>query len=223
VIEALPEVKRLWPVAVVHAPKPLAIGVDPKISKWDPHVLTKVNDVHKLGFKGKGIVIAIIDSGIDYTHPSLGKGFGKGFKVDGGWDFVGDRFDPDNLATMRPDGDPMDCLGHGTHVAGIIASSDPDLPGVAPEASLRSYKVFGCEDGTAEDIMAQALIKAHEEGADIISASLGSTIGFPENIVAATISKVTKMGTLVVGSAGNTGQLGKRSTSVGISPTLSTE
>lgn len=210
-IEALPEVKKLWPIAIIHAAKPLAVGAEPKkISKWDPHVLTKVNEVHKLGFTGKDVVISIIDSGIDYNHPALGGGFGKGFKVEGGWDFVGDKFNPTNLSTIVPDSDPMDCLGHGTHVAGIIASSDKDLPGVAPNARLRVYKVFGCDDGTAEDIMAKAMLKAHEDGADIISASLGSNDGFPENVVAEIITKISANGTFVTGSAGNTGERGKQ-------------
>src|SRR4051812_45393900 len=60
---------------------------------------------------GRGQTIAVIDTGIDYTTPSLGGGFGKNFKVEGGWDFV------DN------DADPMDTVGHGTKVAGVLASS----------------------------------------------------------------------------------------------------
>lgn len=57
-----------------------------------------------------------IDTGIDYNHPVLGKGFGTGYKVAGGYDFVGDNFDGSN--TPQPDNDPLDtCAGHGTHVA----------------------------------------------------------------------------------------------------------
>lgn len=57
-----------------------------------------------------------IDTGTDYKHPALGGGFGRGFKVAGGYDFVGDNYDGSN--TPEPDNDPLDnCAGHGTHVA----------------------------------------------------------------------------------------------------------
>lgn len=186
-IEALPEVKKVWPVGFVYAPKPVAadVGSGPEVGKWDPHVLTKVGDAHKLGYDGSDVVVAVVDSGIDYTHPALGGGFGEGFKVESGWDFVGDEYDTANANVLFPDADPKDCLGHGTHVAGIIASGNEDLPGVAPNARLRAYKVFGCGDGTTEDIIAQAFIRAHEDGADIITASLGSDQGFVKDMVAA--------------------------------------
>lgn len=91
------------------------------------------------GTRGEGITIGILDSGIDYNHPSLGGGFGPGFKVIDGWDFV------DN------DPDPMDEHRHGTHVAGIAAGNnesshnDPEsLPflGIAPDANLVAYRVL---------------------------------------------------------------------------------
>src|SRR5687768_3284508 len=63
---------------------------------------------------GKGQAIAILDTGIDYTHPLLGGDgeFGPGHKVVGGWDFVDD------------DADPMDNFGHGTAVAGVIGAEE---------------------------------------------------------------------------------------------------
>ncbi len=64
-----------------------------------------------LGYTGKGVKIAIIDSGINYNHPDLGGGFGPGKKVVDGYDFV------------NSDADPMDDQGHGTHVAGIAAAN----------------------------------------------------------------------------------------------------
>ncbi|MDY6862697.1 MAG: S8 family serine peptidase, partial [Thermodesulfobacteriota bacterium] len=72
---------------------------------------------------GKGITVAVVDTGIDYRHPDLGGGFGPENKVIGGYDFVNN------------DRNPMDDHGHGTHVAGIIAA-DGKLKGVAPDAKL---------------------------------------------------------------------------------------
>jgi subtilisin family serine protease len=56
------------------------------------HVMTGVDKLHAEGYFGQGIRIGIIDSGIDYTHPSLGGAIGPGNKVIGGYDFVGDAF-----------------------------------------------------------------------------------------------------------------------------------
>lgn len=70
-----------------------------------------------------------IGLGIDYKHPALGGGFGKGYKVVTGYDLVGDKYTGSN--TPVPDSDPLDecgagsgASGHGTHVSGIIAGYD---------------------------------------------------------------------------------------------------
>lgn len=85
----------------------------------------------ELGYNGSGIRIGIIDTGVDYTHPSLnvpgappGGCFGLGCKVAYGYDFVGDDFN--GYTGQIADPDPLDqCDGHGTHVAGIVGG----LPG----------------------------------------------------------------------------------------------
>ena len=83
------------------------------------HAMTRVNKLHEQGITGRGIRIGIIDSGINYFHPSLGGCFGPGCKVAYGFDFVGDAYNGTNEPS--PDSDPNDtCNGHGTHVAGIV-------------------------------------------------------------------------------------------------------
>ncbi len=85
------------------------------------------------GFTGTGQTVVVIDSGIAYTHTALGGGYGDGYRVVGGYDFAeGD----DNPYDDGPLG------AHGTHVAGIIASSDADYPGVAQGVDLVSLRVF---------------------------------------------------------------------------------
>src|SRR5262245_55424618 len=74
------------------------------------------------GVDGTGMTVAVIDTGINYRHEALGGGFGQGHKVVAGYDFT------------RNDGDPFANDQHGTAVAGLIASSDPAHPGVAPGA-----------------------------------------------------------------------------------------
>ncbi|KAI8849745.1 peptidase S8/S53 domain-containing protein [Chytridium lagenaria] len=79
------------------------------------------------------IRVGIIDSGVDYRHPALGGCFGLGCRVRYGFDFTSDL------------SDPMDCTGHGTHVAGLIAArNDPAslVRGVFPDAVIGAYKIF---------------------------------------------------------------------------------
>ncbi|EEB90703.1 hypothetical protein MPER_11053 [Moniliophthora perniciosa FA553] len=57
------------------------------------HVMTGVDKLHAQGITGEGIKIGVIDTGVDYMHPALGGGFGPGFKIAGGYDFVGDDYD----------------------------------------------------------------------------------------------------------------------------------
>lgn len=77
---------------------------------------------------GKGVVVAVFDTGVNYSHPDLGGGFGPGYKVVKGYDFVNN------------DEEPLDDHGQGTHVAGIIAANGV-LKGIAPDATLLAYKI----------------------------------------------------------------------------------
>lgn len=222
-LQDLPDVGRLWPVQLVTIPKQPAAAPnktsgqvakrqndDVQWPDWPnihPHLLTNVDEAHKQGYDGSGVIVAIVDSGVDYNHPALGAGFGPGHKFEGGWDLVGPGYLPGD-SQLNPGPDPKDCMGHGTHVAGILGSSQPERLGVAPNARFRSYKVFGCEDGTGTDIIIAAFIQAFEEGADIISGSLGNDNGFAESPMALVIDKIAEKGVLVVTAAGNSGELG---------------
>ena len=150
--------------------------------------------------RGSGVTIAVIDTGVDYTHPSLGSGFGPDHKVVGGYDFVND------------DPDPMDDNGHGTHVAGIVAGTgaggDRAVTGVAPDATLTAYKVldqFG--SGTTEDVLAAleaAVDPANPHRADVINMSLGAP-GDGTDPVGLAASRAAAAGVVVVAAAGNEG------------------
>ncbi|RKP27264.1 peptidase S8/S53 domain-containing protein, partial [Syncephalis pseudoplumigaleata] len=124
------------------------------------HVATGVSSLHAEGHYGGGIMIGVIDSGVDYTHPALGGCFGTGCKVAYGYDFVGDNYDGSN--TPQPDDDPKEeCTGanrkHGTMVAGIIAAKTKSLVGVAPDAVLGAYRVTGCNNKASAPIVAAAM------------------------------------------------------------------
>ncbi|KIM96869.1 hypothetical protein OIDMADRAFT_97136, partial [Oidiodendron maius Zn] len=112
---------------------------------------------------GRGVKLAIIDSGVDYLHPSLGGGFGPGYKISFGYDFVGDDYTGFNDPVPGPD--PLiTCAsgGHGTHVTGIIGISNPPNQGfglikIAPEATIGMYRVFGCEGDASDDVIMSAM------------------------------------------------------------------
>ena len=196
---------------------------------------------------GTGIRIGIIDTGIDYLHANFG-GFGlaadytandrttnaDGYfptaKVVGGTDLAGDAYNGNN--TPVPDPDPMDCNGHGSHVAGTAAglgvkadgstytgpydNSAPFAslrigPGVAPGASLYAIRVFGCTGGTgltvagidwAMDPNGDNDLSDH---LDVINMSLGSDFGREDNTSAAASDNAAAAGVIVVCSTGNAG------------------
>ena len=160
-----------------------------------------------LGLLGTGIRIAVIDTGVDYHHPDLGGCFGPNCKVEFGYDFVGDNFNPRNGTRPRPDNDPDDPKGHGTHVAGIVGANGV-VKGVAPEATLGAYKIFGVEGPTRSDITVAALERAFQDNAQVINASLGSAFGWPTGPHAEAIDNLTAAGAMVVASAGNEDELG---------------
>lgn len=93
----------------------------------------------------------------------LGGGFGAGFKVAGGWDFVGDGNYPIS-GPKAPDDDPIDSNGHGTHVAGIVAGKTEGWTGVAPEAELYAYKVFSQAGSTDSATLIESFLRAYEDG-----------------------------------------------------------
>jgi minor extracellular serine protease Vpr len=122
----------------------------------------KMKDANGNPLDGKGMLIGIIDTGIDYTHPDLGGGFGPNYKVVGGYDF-GDN-----------DSDPMDQEGHGTHVAGIAAANGK-IKGVAPEAHLMAYKIVAGGNPSASDsTIIAAIERAVKDKCDAVNLSFGS-------------------------------------------------
>ncbi len=161
---------------------------------------------------GIGVSIAIIDTGIDYTHPDFGSCTSEQFlsgncaKVVGGYDFINE------------DNNPIDDQGHGTHVAGIVAGNGL-LKGVAPDANLYAFKVLDAGgSGSFADVIAgiERAIDPNQDGdfsdhVDIISMSLGASCGGynedcgPDDVVSRTIDLAVDAGIVSVIAAGNSG------------------
>ncbi|KKA26451.1 hypothetical protein TD95_000165 [Thielaviopsis punctulata] len=174
---------------------------------YTTHVDTHVQKLHERGIFGKGVKVGVVDTGISYTHEALGGGFGAGFKVAGGWDFVGDGQYPLS-GSAAPDSDPMDMRGHGTHVAGIIGGSNSWFTGVAPEAELYAYKVFSMAASTDTQTLIKSFLQAYDDGMDIITASIGGSNGWSDNAWAEVASRLVDEGVIVTISAGNSGASG---------------
>jgi len=203
------------------------------------------------GFRGEGVKIAIIDTGIDYTHANFGGPgtvaafqaaaaastqpadpalFGPSApKVKGGTDLVGDAYDASAPAGSpalipHPDPNPLDCNGHGSHVAGTAAGFGVDAhgatyagpydsaafqqgfkigPGVAPKADIYSVRVFGCNGST--DVVTDAIDWAVQNDMDVINMSLGSDFGTGKTSDARASQNAARAGIIVVASAGNAG------------------
>ncbi|KAM0452776.1 hypothetical protein ACHAO4_005195 [Trichoderma viride] len=221
----LPAVKNMWPVTLVQAPNPKVEWVAgtnslPNIQSRDvyppptdagnfpPHKMVQIDKLQAKGFTGKGVKLAVIDTGIDYTHPALGGCFGAGCLVSFGTDLVGDNYSGSN--TPVPDNDPKDCAGHGTHVAGIIAAGKNPygFTGGAPDVTLGAYRVFGCEGQAGNDVLIAAYNKAFEDGAQIITASIGGPSGWAEEPWAVAVTRIVNAGVPCTVSAGNDGDHG---------------
>ena len=231
-IKDFPEVKNVYPnyivKAILYESIPL-INAD-KVWKLDRNGNDcSINERECL--TGKNVKIAIIDTGVDYTHPDLGGCFGEGCKVAGGYDF----FNNDN--------DPIDDHGHGTHVAATAAGKSiiflPDqlvslaelnnggggaggggipenktiiLNGVAPDAFIYAYKVLdeygsGSMDGVIEGI--ERAIDPNQDGdfsdhVDVISMSLGG-YGNPDDPLSQAVDTAADLGVISVVAAGNSG------------------
>lgn len=142
-----------------------------------------------LGFYGKGIKIAVIDTGVDYTHPDI-LGLGPDGKIIGGYDFI------------ENDHTPQDTNGHGTEVAGIIAANGNTL-GIAPEAKILAYRVSDTGSLVSSDLIVKAIQKAVQDDADIINLSLG--VNRTNDKIEDAISAAVKKGVVVVAAAGNSG------------------
>ncbi|KAG9227173.1 hypothetical protein CCMSSC00406_0004288 [Pleurotus cornucopiae] len=210
-VKTVPGVRHIQPVLRIRRPLPVHHTTiespnDPNVPKnaLSTHLMTGVDKVHAKGLFGEGIRIGIVDTGVDYTHPSLGGKLGKGHKVIGGHDFVGDHYNGTNDPT--PDEDPLDqCSGHGTHSAGIIGA-DPGnifgISGVAYKASLGVYLDISTSVPLLLVIVG-ALIRAYNDGMDVITLSLGGVDGWTEGMGSVVASRIASHGRVVIVAAGN--------------------
>ncbi|MEU6155901.1 S8 family serine peptidase [Actinosynnema sp. NPDC047251] len=141
------------------------------------------------GYTGKGVKVAVLDTGVDAAHPDLaGVVAGKANFTD----------DPDNT----------DAVGHGTHVAATIASRHAKYRGIAPESQILDGKVCFI-GGCAESWILAGIQWAADQGADVVNLSLGGGDTEEVDPLEAAINRLSaEKGTLFVVAAGNSGRPG---------------
>lgn len=215
---ALPNVKRVVPVRMMHMLLDRAVLLHKVADAW--------NQIGGTDNAGAGSKIAIIDTGIDVSHPgfqdsslTLPDGFPK---VNAATDtsftnnkVIVARSYVQLLPNRDPDSSARDRVGHGTALAMTAAgvrNAGPlaTITGVAPKAYLGSYKVFGTpgyNDNASDDAILKAIDDAVADGMDVISLSLGDPLAprLSDDVDAQAVERATKAGVIVVVAAGNAG------------------
>ncbi|GET37024.1 S8 family peptidase [Microseira wollei] len=173
--------------------------------------MVKAPEAWSKGYTGQGIVVAVVDSGVDYTHPDLDNNIwintkeitGNGVDDDRngfvddvrGWNFA----DSNN--------NPMDFYYHGTHIAGIIAAENNEfgMTGVAFNAKIMPVKVYNGANGGYGVNVAAGIRYAADNGANVINLSMGNDI--TNDPVTQAIRYAIGKGTVVILSSGNDGDI----------------
>ncbi len=170
----------------------------------------KAPEVWARGYTGKGVVVAVLDTGVDYNHNDLknniwtnsGEIANNGIDDDGNGyidDFYGWNFDGNNNNTL-------DESGHGTHVSGTIAGTNNDfgVTGIAYDAQIMPVKVLDNSGSGSTTSVANGIRYAVDNGADVINLSLGSSSS--SSIIESAIEYASSQGVTVVMAAGNDGR-----------------
>ena len=162
--------------------------------EWDPEPPGGVRSVGAPGVwpvaTGKGVKVAVVDSGIDFTPPDLAPNYAGGVNI------------------IDPSSPPLDDFGHGTHVAGTIAAArnHEGVAGVAPEASLFAVKVLdGKGDGGLIGLV-KGLHWCAEHRMDVANLSMSfgkESLGPSEIILRLAVDQTVRHGTAVIAAAGN--------------------
>jgi len=188
-VQALFGTDKVHPTRTYYADLPTSVPLTGAARVWD-----------NPGYKGEGMVVGVVDTGVDYNHPDLGGGFGNKVVA--------------MINTAEGTGDAMDLNGHGTHVSGIMAAKAASVTGVngmAPEAQLIVAKIVrgGAGSASSESIAAAFdwMLEQKYGGLNLasINMSFGSDGGWrdasdPEQIA---IQNCVNHGIFVSLSAGN--------------------
>jgi serine protease AprX len=152
--------------------------------------ITQIKDMNANGYDGEGVIVGIVDSGIDIDHPDLDH-----INITAWKDYVNGRTEP------------YDDQGHGTHIAGIIAAQGV-IDGVAPMVKMVIVKAISQSGSGSDSDVAAGIDFAVDNGADVICLSLGGMARFLNigDDTASACNDAIDQGVVVVAAAGNDGE-----------------
>ncbi|MBD2646196.1 S8 family peptidase [Nostoc foliaceum] len=171
--------------------------------------LVKAPEVWAQGYTGKGVVVAVVDTGVDYNHEDLRNNIwtnaneiaGNGIDDDGngyiddnyGWNFA------------EKNNNTLDKNGHGTHVSGTIAGENNNygVTGIAYNAKIMPVKVLNDSGSGSYNSISKGIRYAVDNGANVINLSLGGTSS--NRTLQSAIDYASSQGVIVVMAAGNDG------------------
>jgi minor extracellular serine protease Vpr len=215
-----PQAKHVEYVGLYH-PNPASPPIDPDLALISAQAAWVSSQVGGVANAGKGVRVAIIDSGIDITHPCFS---GAGYPAT---QQLGDSAYTNNkviVAKVFSNKTPSRAYtaapiqAHGTHVAGTVACNH-DTPasvagaaipygisGVAPAAQLGNYNIFPADvtDARSEDIL-NALEAAYVDGMDVANMSLGGGARGIQDLLTIAVDNLDVAGMVVAVAAGNEG------------------
>jgi subtilisin family serine protease len=165
-----------------------------EVAFLDQYARTRIRaDVAQASSRGQGTVVAVVDTGVDATHPRLA---GR-VLASIGYDFI----DRDASATDAPNGVDDDgdgaideMSGHGTYVAGLVSL-------IAPDAKILPVRVLNSDGVGDEWALTRGIYHAIDRGVEVVNLSLGST--YDTVSVVNAVADAARVGIVVVASAGN--------------------
>ncbi|QLE54695.1 CARDB domain-containing protein [Nostoc sp. TCL26-01] len=170
--------------------------------------MVKAPEVWAKGYTGQGVIVAVIDSGVDYTHPDLSANAWKNTKEiagngkdDDGNGYIDDVYGWNFVSNNNT---PLDDNHHGTHVAGTIAAvkNSFGVTGIAYNAKIMAVKVLDSDGNGNSGAIANGIRYAVNNGARVINLSLGGSASTDEQ---SAIQYAASKGAIVVIAAGNDG------------------
>ncbi|MEH1944025.1 MAG: S8 family peptidase [Nostoc sp.] len=171
--------------------------------------LVKAPEVWAQGYTGKGVVVAVVDTGVDYNHEDLKNNIWTNSKeiAGNGIDDDGNGYVDDNYGWNFADNNnnSLDNNGHGTHVSGTIAGENNNygVTGIAYDAKIMPVKVLNESGSGSYSSISKGIRYAVDNGANVINLSLGGTSS--NRTLQSAIDYASSKGVIVVMAAGNDG------------------